>query len=50
MNGIEFKEVLKQYNLTVNQLLDLRDDWNRLSAEEKYTLLKQEEQESNNNT
>ena len=50
MSGAEFREILKKYNLTVNQLLDLRDEWNRLSAEEKYTLLKQEAQESNNNT
>ena len=50
MSGAEFREILKQHNLTVNQLLDLRDEWNRLSAEEKYTLLKQEAQESNNNT
>lgn len=49
MNGVEFREILKQHNLNINQFLDLRDDWNRLSAKEKYTLLKQEEQKTESN-
>lgn len=46
MSGVEFREILKQHNLNINQFLDLRDDWNRLSAKEKYMLLKQEENSS----
>ena len=49
MSGVEFREILKQHNLSINQFLDLRDDWNRLSAKEKYMLLKQEEQKTESN-
>lgn len=49
MSGVEFREILKQHNLSINQFLDLRDDWNRLSAKEKYMLLKQEEQKIESN-
>ena len=50
MSGVEFREILKQHNLSINQFLDLRDDWNRLSAKEKYALLKQEEQKTEMHT
>ena len=41
-NGKNFKNKLKDIGLTVNQFLDLRDQWNKLSGESKYILLKEE--------
>lgn len=39
MNDMEFKKNLKKHNLTINQFLDLKDDWYRLEPEEQYALL-----------
>jgi len=48
MSGTEFRDILKKHNLTVNQFLDLRDEWNRLPAKDKYTLLMQEASDDSN--
>ena len=41
----EFKEILKKHKLTVNQFLDLRDSWCKLSASDRYELIKAEIEE-----
>ena len=43
MNKSEFKEFLTQHGLTVNQFLDLRDEWNQLPAHDRCTLLEEED-------
>lgn len=41
----EFKQQLYKYNLSANLFLDLRDQWNLLSAKDKVALLKEDYQE-----
>lgn len=43
MTGEEFKEALKRHNLTVEEFLDLKDEWDKLKSKERYDLLMQEE-------
>lgn len=42
MERDEFKQLLSQHNLSVNQFLDLRDEWCRLSAADRLALLEED--------
>lgn len=40
--SIDFKETLKQHNLTVNDLLDLKDEWYSLNPADRTEMLMEE--------
>ena len=42
MNRYEFKQQLSQHDLSVNQFLDLRDEWCKLPAADRLALLEED--------
>ena len=50
MSKETFKDALNKYNLSVNDFLDLRDEWDTLSFSDRKDLIMEEENnnESNN--
>lgn len=42
MNRYEFKQQLSQHDLSVNQFLDLRDEWYKLPVADKLALLEED--------
>ena len=49
MDKEQFCDLLSEHNLTVFSFLDMRDEWGRLSAEDRYYLVKKEYDEINEN-
>lgn len=47
LNAESFKKSLDEHNLTISKFLDLRDNWNRLNAEDKYKLVREEYEKTN---
>lgn len=41
-NGHDFKQMLKKYNLTVDQYFELRYEWDLLSGDDQMVVLKDE--------
>lgn len=39
-NGYDFKQMLKKYNLTVDQYFELRYEWDLLSGNDRMVVLK----------
>lgn len=42
MNRYEFKQQLSQHDLSVNQFLDLRDEWCKLPVADRLALLEED--------
>lgn len=42
MDRYEFQQQLSQHDLSVNQFLDLRDEWCKLSAADRVALLEED--------
>ena len=49
MDKEQFCDLLSEHNLAVFSFLDMIDDWNRLSAADKYDLVRKEYDELNKN-
>ena len=47
MSKETFKDALSKYNLSVNDFLNLRDEWNTLSFSDREDLIMEEEENNN---
>lgn len=48
MSKETFKDTLNKHNLSVNDFLDFRDEWNALSFSDRKDLIMEEEEGNNN--
>lgn len=48
MSKETFKDAISKYNLSVNDFLNLRDEWNTLSFSDREDLIMEEEKKKNN--
>lgn len=48
MSKETFKDALNKHDLSVNDFLNLRDEWNALSFSDRKDLIMEEEEENNN--
>ena len=49
MSKETFKDALSKYNLSVNDFLNLRDEWNTLSFSDREDLIMEENNNESNN-